>query len=52
MSDSEVGKTYKAAGRLQSREYSKKLDDNTFETRVAYEVSLGFIAEDEQLWQK
>ena len=46
MSDEEVGKTYKAAGRLQSREYSKKLDDDTFETRVAYEVSLGFVSEE------
>lgn len=46
MSDSEVGKTYKAIGRLQSREYVKKLDNNTFETRIAYEVSLSSISEE------
>ena len=46
MSDEEVGKTYKAAGRLQSREYSKKLDDDTIETRTAYEVSLASILEE------
>lgn len=38
-SEFEVGTRVKVFGRLQSREYVKKLDDETEETRVAYELS-------------
>ena len=38
-SEFEVGTRVKIFGRLQSREYVKRLDDGTEETRVAYELS-------------
>ena len=38
-SELEVGTRVKVFGRLQSREYVKKLEDGTEETRVAYELS-------------
>lgn len=38
--DMEVGTNIIVRGRLQSREYSKRLGENEFETRVAYEVSI------------
>lgn len=36
----EVGTRLKVQGRIQSREYTKKLSDTESETRTAYEVSL------------
>lgn len=39
----EVGKHIKLEGRLQSREYQKKISDTENETRVAYEVSASRI---------
>lgn len=36
----EVGEKIHALGRLQSREYVKKLDDETEQTMIAYELSL------------
>ena len=36
----EVGTEVKITGRVQSRNYEKKLEDGTTETRVAYEVSI------------
>lgn len=39
----EVGTHIQIYGRLQSREYQKKIDEDEFETRVAYEVSVGGI---------
>lgn len=36
----EVGEHIQIWGRIQSREYQKKLDEETFETRVAYEISV------------
>ena len=36
----EVGKEVKIVGRVQSRNYDKKLQDGTIETRTAYEVSI------------
>ena len=39
-----VGERVCVSGRIQSREYQKKLDDLNFETRVAYEVSVSKIA--------
>ncbi|WP_313152100.1 single-stranded DNA-binding protein [Lacrimispora sp.] len=39
----EVGSTVEITGRIQSREYKKRLDDERVETRVAYEVSVSKI---------
>lgn len=39
----EVGTRVKVVGRVQSRNYEKKLEDGTVETRVAYEVSIGSL---------
>ncbi|MDD4211669.1 MAG: single-stranded DNA-binding protein [Clostridia bacterium] len=39
----QVGEKVSIIGRIQSREYQKKLDENNFENRVAYEVSIGKI---------
>lgn len=36
----EVGTRLKIEGRIQSREYQKRISDDAFETRVAYEVSI------------
>lgn len=42
-SEFEVGAKVKVFGRLQSREYVKRLEDGTEETRVAYELSASRI---------
>lgn len=49
-SNFKVGERCAIWGRIQSREYMKKLDDERTETRTAYEVSVSKIAEgtDEQ----
>ena len=39
----EVGAEVKITGRVQSRNYEKKLEDGTTETRVAYEVSIASL---------
>ena len=39
----EVGTQVKVVGRVQSRQYEKKHEDGTVETRVAYEVSIGSL---------
>ena len=39
----EVGTEVKITGRVQSRNYEKKHEDGTVETRVAYEVSIGSL---------
>jgi primosomal replication protein N len=44
-----VGEKVQILGRIQSREYQKRLDDNTVETRVAYEVSINSIQKEELL---
>lgn len=46
----EAGAKIKIDGRIQSREYQKKIDENEFETRTAYEVSVSImeVVEDEQ----
>ena len=41
--DLSVGTKIKVAGRIQSREYVKKLEDGSSETRVAYEVSVSKV---------
>lgn len=42
--DAEVGLNIVIGGRIQSRKYNKKLDDDTIEERVAYELSVGKIS--------
>lgn len=41
--DVEVGAQVKIVGRVQSRNYEKKFEDGTSETRTAYEVSVGSL---------
>lgn len=42
-SEFNVGTRLKVLGRLQSREYKKKIDDETYEVRTAYELSAYMI---------
>ena len=44
----DVGTRVDVEGRLQSREYTKKLDDSTEEIRTAYEISVSRIEESEE----
>ena len=44
----EVGTEVKITGRVQSRNYEKKFEDGTVETRVAYEVSISKIKMEEE----
>lgn len=46
----EIGTRLHIEGRIQSREYQKRISDDEYETRVAYEVSASRleVAEDEQ----
>lgn len=46
----EVGTRLQIEGRIQSREFQKRISDDEFETRTAYEVSVSRleVAEDEQ----
>lgn len=44
----DVGTHVDVEGRLQSREYTKKLDDGTEEIRTAYEISVSRIEESEE----
>ena len=44
----EVGQQVKISGRIQDREYQKKLSDETYETRTAYEVSITSIEKIEE----
>lgn len=48
----EVGEKLVIMGRIQSREYQKKLDDGEEITRTAYEISVNKIATDENLINK
>lgn len=43
-----VGTCAEIFGRIQSREYQKKISENEFETRTAYEVSVSRIEEVEE----
>lgn len=49
-SNFKIGERCAMWGRIQSREYMKKLDEETFETRTAYEVSANKmeVVDDEQ----
>ena len=38
-----MGTEVKVVGRVQSRQYEKKYEDGTVETKVAYEVSVGSL---------
>ena len=38
-------------GRVQSREYTKKISESECETRVAYEVSVQYLKEGESRWE-
>ena len=42
-SELNVGTRVKVSGRLQSREYNKRLGDETYEVRTAYELSASMI---------
>ncbi len=44
----EVGKRTKVYGRIQSREYMKRISEDELEKRVAYEVSVGKLEYEEQ----
>ena len=46
--DAPVGSKVHVNGRIQSREYNKMLEDGTEEVRVAYEVSINRIDEQEE----
>lgn len=43
----EVGKKVSLVGRIQSRDYQKKLENGEVENRTAYEVSINKISDDE-----
>ena len=38
-----IGEKLEVQGRIQSRKYQKRLDENTTETRIAYEISLSSV---------
>ena len=42
-SEFDVGTRVKVSGRLQSREYNKRLGDETYEVRTAYELSASMV---------
>ena len=42
-SEFNIGTRVKVSGRLQSREYNKKIDDEKYEERTAYELSASMI---------
>lgn len=44
--NAEVGQKVYITGRIQSRDYQKKLSDETVESRVAYEISVSKISKD------
>ena len=46
ISEMPVGTQLKVTGRLQSREYRKKLSDDEFEMRTAYELSISKFEEE------
>ena len=44
--DMTVGERLNISGRIQSREYQKKLDDGTIDVRQAYEVSINHLSKE------
>ena len=45
----QIGDRCKVLGRIQSREYTKKITEEVTETRIAYEVSVSKIEAQEEL---
>ena len=43
-----IGEKVQINGRIQSREYQKRLEDGNIETRIAYEVSINSLYKEEQ----
>ena len=48
----EIGKKINIVGRIQSREYQKKLEDGESVTRIAYEVSINKISDEDIIYQE
>ena len=48
----EIGKKVNLVGRIQSREYQKKLADGEVVTRIAYEVSINKISDEEICYEE
>ena len=48
LKDAEVGTKIEISGRIQSREYQKRLENGEIETRVAYEISVSRASFDAQ----
>jgi len=49
VSDLEVGEKIYLTGRIQSRQYQKRIDGENCETRIAYEVSINKLSKTENL---
>ena len=49
VSELEVGQRVFITGRIQSRQYQKKIDDTTIETRTAFEVSISQISTEDNV---
>ncbi len=47
--DMQVGEKLYMIGRIQSRQYQKKIDENTVETRTAYEISISKLSQEDNL---
>ena len=48
----EIGKKINIVGRIQSREYQKKLEDGEIVSRIAYEVSINKISDEDIIYQE
>ncbi len=46
--DAQIGSKIEIIGRIQSREYQKKLDNGDIETRTAYEISVSHVNVDSE----
>ena len=46
--DAQIGSKIEIVGRIQSREYQKKLDSGDVETRTAYEISVSHVSVDSE----
>lgn len=49
VSELTIGEKVFVTGRIQSREYQKKIDENTVETRTAFEISISQISTDDNI---
>ena len=50
-SNFQVGTRVCIWGRVQSREYTKKISESECETRVAYEVSVQYLKKGDSRWE-